>query len=271
MNIEINKDFLKEYKDDAGKRFRESARETAVFTKHPRRIREAFNIREVSEDGIFLVDEKKGIYDRCYVFTDVNYINKDDEEKRVILESLMKWLNSMTVHFKLTLANEFRSVRKFVRDISRQKNRENYPVIGEGIDRWIEEKVKEGEIRDLNKVMYLTITVQAESREEARIYFVNMDVQLGRLFQSMESTLTALNGRERLETLRAFFHPDEIDYALHYDFQNRKKDPMNSVLPSVVEQEKNWMVQSRINDAARQVEQAIRKVENVLGQLRTRM
>ena len=33
----------------------------------------------------------------------------------------------------------------------------------------------------------------------------------------------------------------------------------------------DWMVQSRINDAARQVEQAICKVENVLGQLRRRM
>ena len=49
---------------NAGKRFRESARETDVYTEHPKRIREVFNIREVSEDGIFLVDDKKKIYDR---------------------------------------------------------------------------------------------------------------------------------------------------------------------------------------------------------------
>ena len=84
---------------NAPARFRKAARETALYTKHPKRIREVFNLREVAEDGIFMIQQNKGsaIYDRCYLFTDTNFVNKDPDQQNTFLENMMIWLNTMTV------------------------------------------------------------------------------------------------------------------------------------------------------------------------------
>ena len=228
---------------NAPARFRKAARETALYTKHPKRIREVFNIREVAEDGIFTVQQNKGsaIYDRCYLFTDTNYFNKDPDQQNMILENMMIWLNTMTVHFKITMANEYRDVHAYIRELTRERHRKEHSVIGEGVDAWIEEKLENGEVQDLNRVMYLTITKEAVKRETAKTFFLKMDAQLERLFKTMQSEIRPLSGKERLETLRFFFHPDETECPVKYDFRNKLKDPMNTVLPSALEQEKNWM------------------------------
>lgn len=230
---------------NAAKRFRNAARETELYSKHPRRIREVFNIREVNEDGIFTIQRTKGsaIYDRCYIFTDTNFVNKDpDQQDQFLEENMMVWLNSMTVHFKITMANEYRDVHAYIHDLTRDRHREEHDVIGEGVDAWIEEKLANGEVQDLDRVMYLTITTEAVKRETAKNYFLKMDTQLERLFGSMGSEIRPLSGKERLETLRRLFHPDETECPVRYDFRNRLKDPMNTVLPVSLEQEKNWMM-----------------------------
>ena len=228
---------------NAAVRFRNAARETELYTKHPKRIREVFNIRDVNEDGIFTIQQNKGsaIYDRCYVFTDTNFVNKDPDQQNAFLENMMIWLNTMTVHFKITMANEYRDVHAYIRDLTRDRHREEHAVIGEGVDAWIEEKLANGEVQDLNRVMYLTITKEAAKRETAKNFFLKMDAQLERLFKTMGSEIRPLNGKERLETLRFLFHPDETECPVSYDFRNKLKDPMNTVLPAALEQEKNWM------------------------------
>ena len=57
--------------------------------------------------------------------------------------------------------------------------KEKYPEISRGMREWIEEKMKEGDVQDLEKVMYLTITVKAYSYEEARSYFLGIVPVLG--------------------------------------------------------------------------------------------
>ena len=88
--------------------FRKAARETELYTKHPKRIREVFNIREVNEDGIFTIQQNKGsaIYDRCYLFTDTNYFNKDPDQQNMILENMMIWLMQMIPMKNLVAASQ---------------------------------------------------------------------------------------------------------------------------------------------------------------------
>ena len=54
--------------------------------------------------------KKLAVYDRCYIFEDINYINKNIGEQKDFLMNLMFWLNSMDVEFKITLANEYQSM-----------------------------------------------------------------------------------------------------------------------------------------------------------------
>lgn len=51
--------------------------------KYPQSTRDALYIHKANKSGIFQI-EKNGarkLYDRCYAFTDINYINQDKDEK----------------------------------------------------------------------------------------------------------------------------------------------------------------------------------------------
>ena len=85
----------------------------------PKNVRQAFNIQKAYANGVFQLEPKRKetLYDRCYVFEDINYINKNRTEKKNFLSELMFWLNSMDVSYKITLCNEYQSVEKFLASI----------------------------------------------------------------------------------------------------------------------------------------------------------
>jgi len=72
----------------------------------PKNVRQAFNIQKAYANGVFQLETKKKdtLYDRCYVFEDINYINKNRTEKKNFLSELMFWLNSMDASYKITCA-----------------------------------------------------------------------------------------------------------------------------------------------------------------------
>ena len=81
----------------------------------PKNVRQAFNIQKAYANGVFQLEPKRKetLYDRCYVFEDINYINKNRTEKKNFLSELMFWLNSMDASYKITLCNEYQSVKSF--------------------------------------------------------------------------------------------------------------------------------------------------------------
>ena len=181
--------------------------------KIPRNVRQAFHIICASEDGIFQLTDEKGrsIYDRCYRFSDINYINRDDDDKKAVLMQMMKFLNSMSVDFKITVANEYRDHAEFVKQIFSVKNRDKYPSIEEGMKEWVNEKSRQADIADVEKVLYLTVMSRFTGREEAAVYFHSLDTQLMRLFLGMQSSIHPVDGQSRVDMLRRFFHPGETD------------------------------------------------------------
>ena len=102
--------------------------------KFPVNVRQALNIDKAYRSGIFKLESKKkqAIYDRCYIFEDINYINKNKDEQKSFLLDLMLWLNSMNVQFKITLANEYQGMDDFLQSIRCEKNAEKYPDIAKG-------------------------------------------------------------------------------------------------------------------------------------------
>ena len=57
----------------------------------PKTVKETLNVVKAYENGCFRLEPKKRntLYDRAYLFEDVNYINKDKGEKRLFLSELM--------------------------------------------------------------------------------------------------------------------------------------------------------------------------------------
>lgn len=225
------------------KRFSENIRKTKIPLKNPGNVREGFFMSGVHESGIFQVENTPGakVFDRCYVFSDVNYINQDRKEKNSVLVNLIRWLTYMSADFKITYANEYKNMKQVIDDLFCDINKNHYPVFSEGVRSWIDEKISEANLCDLDKVLYLTITVRAASYEEARSYFLGMDVELERFFLSFKSIIVSLRGEQRLNTLHQFFYKENLsENGGKVDF--KIGDPLNDVIPTSIDQYKNYMV-----------------------------
>ena len=193
--------------------FKNSAKRTKPFCRIPKHVRQAFQIYRAFEDGIFQLENRNGkerdLYDRSYLFTDINYSNKSEEEKQEVLKSLMRFLNAMRTDFKITAMNLYQDTESYLDSLFPSVHKEAYPAIREGIDSWKEELKERSSLRGVERTLYLTVTVWAFRPEDARVYFSNLEAQLERLFQSLNSRLIPLNAKERLLVLKRFLKKEE--------------------------------------------------------------
>lgn len=224
------------------KAFADSARKTDPFVKgFPQNVREAFDITDVNAEGIFKIENRPGeaLYDRVYVFSDINYKKKDKSEKNSILLELITFFSFMTVDYKITIASEYRNMYEFISKIFSNKNAGEYQNISEGIRQLITQKIRDGNMYDVEKVMYLTVTCRANRYEEARNYFKLMDTQLEDLFTKLGSLLLPLDGYQRLASIRRLIYMDEDTEPVEF-FSG--KDTLLDVLPHSMDTDKNFMV-----------------------------
>lgn len=207
--------------------------------KYPQSTRDALYIHKANKSGIFQI-EKNGarkLYDRCYAFTDINYINQDKDEKIHVLENLMDFFKSMAMAFKITIVNEYQDMNKFIDDIFVNKNDDEYPVISSGIRQWIDEKKEEARIYDIKRILLLTLTVRSSSYDEARSYFLGMDTEIERAFAAFKSKIVPLNGEQRLEIIDRFFYKEEA--GAPYSFES---DALYDVIPVSIDNYKDFMI-----------------------------
>ncbi len=259
---------------NAEKAFRDNIRETRLSKRqlHPKSVRDLFCISEVHKDGIFRIEDegRPCLYDRCYVFSEINYINRDADQKNSILESLADFLNFMNADFKITVASEYKNMGAFVNEVFCDRHGNKYPEISEGMEQWIKEKSESANIHDIEKVMYLTITTRADTYDEARDYFVSLETQLNTLFQALGSTIMLMDGAMRLNVIRKFFYADDDIGKL--DLKNPAHDSVCDVIPYEVSSYSNFLLMndryvsvlfSRKTDSGINEEQAVRELTNV--------
>lgn len=81
----------------------------------PKNTREWLGIDTIRKNGIFKIEPMNGLamYDRCYIFEDVNYINKDIDKKKSALLELIKLFKCMDSQFKITVASEQHDMKSF--------------------------------------------------------------------------------------------------------------------------------------------------------------
>ena len=56
---------------------------------------------------------------------------------------------------------------------------------------------------------YITVTVNRENIEDARIIFNRVAAEFESKFKALQSSIQELSSAERIEILRSFFHPEE--------------------------------------------------------------
>ncbi len=230
---------------NANKAFSAAKNKTQMIKKVPGCVRDAFNIDSAEQNGIFKIEPGNGLclYDRCYIFEDINYINQDEDVKERTLLQLAAWLNSMKVEFKVTAVAERQDVKQFIKEIFIDKNGGKYPDIQEGIGQWINEKADEGD-QDIKEIMYLTISCRARSYEDAKIYFNGLDTHLHAMFGIWKSRLYRLSGWERLRCLyRIMNQKREGQFHVPKQAVNRNNTEWkNDIFPGTIDSYENFMI-----------------------------
>ena len=194
--------------------FKELKKASEPIYKSPKSIQETIEIMEVSENGIFKIQENK--YSKTYKFMDINYTTATYEEQEEILQRYCKFLNSLDCSFKITINNKNKDMEDLRRYIL-------LSYLDDGFDRFrkiynniIEEKIKEGR-QGIEQEKYLTITVERKNFEEAKAQFATIEVNVKKAFNELGTGITSLSGNERLRVLHDFYNlgkEDEFDFNI---------------------------------------------------------
>lgn len=219
---------------------------TQPVVKVPKNVKHALQIKKAYENGIFQIEPQRvAMYDRCYLFEDINYINKNVTEQKSFLTELMFWLNSMDVEFKITLANTYQDMEAFLKEIRTEKNKEQYPDIARGIRQWQEDRIGETNPH-VTTLRYLTITAKADSEANARVYLNAVENVIYEAFAGWGSRIVCLNGYERFLALHKLICPNDAEQLAYIpspkQAEREKRDWKVDLLPESIRQYKNFLI-----------------------------
>ena len=215
--------------------FNSAKRKSTPIVKIPKNVKQMLNIAQVYEDGIFQLEEKgnRKLFDVCFAFEDINYVNEDHYKQEQILMKLCTFLNSMDAEFKISICNEFQDMDALIEELYVAKNEAN-PLLEAGMKEWVVDKASKGNA-NVKKARYIIVTTRTKDHKDAGAYFLMLEHQLRVLFNSWKSRLIRLDVHARLRTLQEFLRTD-----CHYEKGNLNQFK-NDILPSSVKQHKNYL------------------------------
>lgn len=225
--------------------FEACKRLTEPVYKTPGCIREALNIYEVHENGIFEIEEPKGkephLFDRCYEFRDINFVDQDWEVQNSLSTKFCEILTAMKLDFKIISAGE---------PADEGASAERFYVEGgnpdyQEIDGYHNQLVDDAWARPVNRIQrkhYLVVTTEAADMMEAFKYFSGFDDVLTGLFESLGSELVPLDTVERLKSIRRYFFHEDMGEPLEWSaVEDLKRDWRNDVLPVRLENHETYL------------------------------
>lgn len=199
--------------------FREIKKASEPLYKTPKSIQQTIEIMKVAENGIFEVS--KNHYSKSYIFSDINYTTTTEAEQLSIIERYCKLLNTFDCETIITKNNKNRDMQQVRNVILGQTKGDKYDVFVEANNEIIEDKIREGR-QGIEQEMYLTITIERKTFEEAKVQFATIEATLQNSYRELGSEIRALSGNERLEILHDFYHLGSED-EFTFDIREAKK------------------------------------------------
>lgn len=223
---------------------------TSRIYKTPQCVQELLPIYQISEDGIFLLEQKpsgaKKQYDRAYVFHDTNFATMDDYEKEEFLKKWSALLNSISVSIKCLILNLNRDKElaeeelcikrgNFDREAAPSSNPTSDLQLMDDFNAQIQKAMFQGR-NGLEQVRILIFSCWKESMEQAREYFRSMEISLQISFQGIQSSLRPLGAVERMQYLHGFYRlGKESQFPREFSFASlRKRDWRDLIAPRMV-------------------------------------
>ncbi|MCL2530734.1 MAG: ATP-binding protein [Oscillospiraceae bacterium] len=182
--------------------------------KSPKTAQEVLPIHTAYDDGIFLLGKQK--YAQTWRFTDINYAIASREDKESFFLRYSDILNSCDIGTVTKLTIILRRMNSL--DI---ENGILIPYQNDDLDEYRREYndfllQKAEDANCMVRELYITVTADKESLDEARTYFARVGTELTANFARLDAKVVPVNGEEKLRLLHDFFRPGE-DFAVPAD------------------------------------------------------
>ncbi len=173
--------------------------------KTPKSLQELIEIERIAENGIFQLSPTR--FSKTYRFRDINYSTLDYEEKARKFEKYCRLLNSIDCRFKITIANQQKDLDTLDTQVLMEQTYDGLNVYRDAFNEITLSRIKEGS-HGLERMRYLTLTVERKTYESAKERFKMMEEPLMKRFKELGSELAPLSTNERIDLLHRFLDPD---------------------------------------------------------------
>ncbi|MDR0812848.1 MAG: TnpV protein [Oscillospiraceae bacterium] len=172
-------------------------------------------------DGVCRVGERA--YSKTVAFEDVNYSLAQNEDKNAIFEAYRDLLNyfDSSVKIQLTLINKRANIKDFEQSICLPQREDSFGDIRREYGDMLKEQLSKGR-NGLVREKYLTFTVEANSRSEAKPRLERIEADILANFKAIGASARPLSGAARLELLHGQLHPDGQE-KLRFDWREITK------------------------------------------------
>lgn len=165
--------------------FQSSKKLQEPIFKMPKSVQESIPISRIHKSGVFELEANKRekLYDKVYLFSDINYSDRDEDEKESILLQVCEMLNMFQTSFKIQIAN-FPQTKEFKDQLFiKTECREGYEKkLAEAYNAVFKTQMEEG-TNNLTTVRFLILTVERECFEDAIAYFNSIEAEVEEHFQ----------------------------------------------------------------------------------------
>ncbi len=190
------------------KRMQEYKQLTEKIHKAPKSVQELIPVVCVSEDGIFQLEDKardaQKQYDKAYMFQDTNFATMDEYEKELFLKKWCVLLNSISVSVKCLVMNMNRDMKRVEDEVFLQCHDPNHQYLVDDFNKQIQMSMIQGR-NGIEQVRILVFSCWKKDLQQAREFFRSMEASLQIGFSGIESDITPLLARERLQVLHHFY------------------------------------------------------------------
>lgn len=192
---------------------------------------ELFSVKSIDRSGIFALNEDR--YSKCFMISDVNFDGITEEEQGELVLNFGGILKSMSIcRFSYTVASEVLNKKDFKKKTEFAMKNDGYDEIRKSCNTIISTKALSS---GLTRSIYLTLTVEAKTIEEARKRFKDIESEINKAFHNVSisgmngSKLSAMDINTRMQLWFNMTHlylnenykfDYDKEYSLGHDFIN---------------------------------------------------
>lgn len=174
--------------------------------KAPTSPQESIPYIAMNKNGICQVTQKK--YTKSLRYTDINYQLARDEDKDIIFNQYCEFLNyfDSSVSVQLSFVNQYVNIEDMKKSIYIEEKEDEFNHLRREYSDMLVSQMEKGN-NGLVKRKYITIGVEADTYNDARLRLERIEFDIISRLKVMGVIAESLDGKERLEVLHAQLHP----------------------------------------------------------------